>query len=50
MKNKILRDLIDQGVVVYIDKIVIYIETIEEYILLIKEEYILLIKEELKRP
>jgi hypothetical protein len=37
MMSEILRDLIDQGVVVHIDDILIYTQTMEEHILLVKE-------------
>jgi hypothetical protein len=37
MMTEILRDLIDQGVVVYIDDILIYARTMEEHVLLVKE-------------
>jgi hypothetical protein len=37
MIPEILRDLINQGVVVYIDDILIYARTIEERVLLVKE-------------
>jgi hypothetical protein len=37
MMTEILRDLIDQEVVVYINDILIYIRTMEEHVLLVKE-------------
>jgi len=35
MRNEILQEFLDQGVVVYIDDILIYSETVEEHILLV---------------
>ena len=37
MMNEILREFLDQGVVVYIDDILIDSETVEEHILLIRK-------------
>jgi len=37
MMNEILREYLDQGVVVYIDDILIYSETVEEHILLVRK-------------
>jgi len=37
MMNKILREFLDQGVVVYIDDILNYSETVEEHILLVQK-------------
>jgi hypothetical protein len=37
MGNHILKDLLDEGVVVYIDDVLIYAETEEKYDLLVKE-------------
>ena len=37
MMNEILREFLDQGVVVYIDDILIYSETVEEHIILIRK-------------
>jgi len=37
MMNEILREFLDQGVVVYIDDILIYSKTIEEHIILVRK-------------
>jgi len=37
MMNEILREFLDQGVVVYIDDIPIYSEIVEEHILLVRK-------------
>jgi len=37
MMNEILREFLDQGVVVYIDDILIYSETVEEHIILVRK-------------
>jgi len=37
MMNKILREFLDHGVVVYLDDILIYLETEEEHIELVKK-------------
>jgi len=37
MMNEILRDFLDQGVVVYIDDILIYSKTVEEHIILVRK-------------
>jgi len=37
MMNEILQEFLDQGVVVYIDDILIYSETVEEHILLVRK-------------
>jgi len=37
MMNELLRQFLDQGVVVYIDDILIYSETLEEHILVVRK-------------
>jgi len=37
MMNQILREFLDQGVVVYIDDILIYSQTLEEHIILVRK-------------
>ena len=37
MMNEILQEFLDQGVVVYIDDILIYSETVEDHILLVRK-------------
>jgi hypothetical protein len=45
MMNTILRPLLDQGVIVYLDNILIYTKTIEEHWLLVKQVFSILQKE-----